>query len=49
MACYNDDLQTINYWAIKWRVTYNPAKTESMLISKNTSLINLLYLCKLCK
>ena len=30
----NDDLQKINSWTNKWRVTFNPAKTESMLISK---------------
>ena len=30
----NDDLHKINSWANKWRVTFNPAKTESMLISK---------------
>jgi len=32
----NDDLQKINYWANKWLVTFNPAKTESMLISHPT-------------
>ena len=30
----NDDLQTINYGANKWLVTFKSAKTESMLISK---------------
>ena len=30
----NDDLQKINSWANKWLVTFNPAKTESMWISK---------------
>ena len=30
----NDDLHKINSWANQWRVTFNPAKTESMLISK---------------
>ena len=30
----NDDLQKINSWANKWLVTFNPSKTESMLISK---------------
>ena len=29
----NDDLQTINYGANKWLVTFKSAKTESMLIS----------------
>ena len=46
----NDDLQKINSWANKWLVTFNPDKTESMLISKKiTSLIILLYLCKINK
>ena len=30
----NDELQKINSWANKWFVTFNQAKTESMLISK---------------
>ena len=30
----NDDLQKINSWANKWLVTFNPAETESMLMSK---------------
>jgi len=30
----NDDLHKINSWANQWRVISNPAKTESMLISK---------------
>jgi len=30
----NDDLHKVNSWANKWRVTFNPAKTESILISK---------------
>ena len=30
----NDDIQKIQSWANKWLATFNPAKTESMLISK---------------
>ena len=30
----NDDIQKVQSWANKWLVTFNPAKTESMLISK---------------
>ncbi len=28
------DIDTITNWSIKWLVTFNPAKTESLLISR---------------
>ena len=30
----NSDLETIHQWAIKWIVTFNPSKTESLLLSR---------------
>ena len=30
----NEDLRTINRWAQQWLVSFNPSKTESLLISK---------------
>ena len=32
-ACINANLGRITQWAVKWLVTFNPPKTESMLIS----------------
>ncbi len=33
----NSDLNTINTWANRWLVTFNPKKTESILFSRKTS------------
>ena len=33
-ACINSDLGRITQWAATWLVTFNPVKTESMLISR---------------
>ena len=33
-ACINADLGRITQWAAKWLATFNPPKTESMLISR---------------
>ncbi len=33
----NSDISTISNWAKKWLVTFNPNKTESLLISRKTS------------
>ena len=33
----NDDITTITEWAERWLVTFNPSKTESLLISRKTS------------
>ena len=33
-ASLNSDLQKINHWASTWLVTFNPDKTESLLISR---------------
>ncbi len=30
----NDDLHTIHQWSLKWLVTFNPAKTETMIFSR---------------
>ena len=30
----NTDLERISQWAATWRVTFNPPKTESMLVSR---------------
>ena len=30
----NNDLSKINIWATKWLVTFNPAKSESLLITR---------------
>jgi hypothetical protein len=30
----NDDLESINQWAIKWHVTFSPPKTKELLVSK---------------
>lgn len=32
----NNDLETIRSWADKWLVTFNPKKTETLLISRKT-------------
>lgn len=32
-----DDMQKISNWADKWLVTFNPTKTESLLLSRKTS------------
>ena len=32
----NTDLRKITTWAEQWLVTFNPPKTESMLISRNS-------------
>ena len=31
----NADLETIHLWADKWLVKFNPAKSESLLVSRN--------------
>ena len=36
-ACLNNDLDKISQWAAKWLVTFNPSKTESLLISRKTN------------
>ena len=33
----NEDLSRIHHWAKKWLVSFNPSKTESLLISKRTN------------
>ncbi len=33
----NSDLETIHEWAGKWLVSFNPTKTESLLISRKTN------------
>ena len=34
-ACkLNSDLETIHHWATKWLVTFNPSKTEPLLLSR---------------
>ena len=30
----NSDLETIHQWATKWLVTFNPSKSESLLLSR---------------
>ena len=37
-ATLNNDLQKIHNWADQWLVTFNPNKTESMIISRKTSI-----------
>ena len=36
-ACLNNDLDKISQWPAKWLVTFNPSKTESLLISRETN------------
>ena len=36
-ACLNNDLDKISQWAATWLVTFNPSKTESLLISGKTN------------
>ena len=36
-ACLNNDLDKISQRAAKWLVTFNPSKTESLLISPKTN------------
>ena len=36
-ACLNNDPDKISQWAAKWMVTFNPSKTESLLISRKTN------------
>ena len=40
----NADLSKINNWATRWLVTFNPSKTESMIISRKRSIANHLSL-----
>ncbi|MCW4344426.1 MAG: reverse transcriptase domain-containing protein [Candidatus Thiodiazotropha endolucinida] len=36
-ACLNNDIDKISQWAATWLVTFNPSKTESLLISRKTN------------
>ena len=35
--CLNSDMDIISEWARRWLVTFNPSKTESLLISRKTN------------
>ena len=32
---YNNDLNTLDNWALKWGMDFNPSKTEIMMFSNN--------------
>ena len=36
-----DDLNTINEWARKWQVTFNPLKSEAILMSLRPNNVNI--------
>ena len=33
-GCINADLDKISAWALAWLVTFNPTKTETLLVSR---------------
>ena len=38
-TCLNLDLDKITWWAATWLVTFNPSKTEALLLSRNLNTI----------
>lgn len=41
------DIQSISTWADKWLVTFNPSKSESLVVTRKQMLIILLYKCSI--
>ena len=49
-ACLSFDLDRITRWAATWLVTFNPSKTEALLLSRKLTLyITHRYIWKMCK
>ena len=39
-ACLNFDLDRITRWAARWLVTFNPSKTEALLLSRKLNTLH---------